>query len=152
MAFSLRARESWFEEAGRATPAQQVQALSFAGVGNARRYTTCAPGASHRGWPDKITGEKDQMEKIYMTIKCGHCSNKAPMEVVAEYNRIEDCEDERGNSPFSLTWEYGPVWRIVRCPACLGVTFLKYIYHSMFDPDEWSMEILHPVNEQKELP
>jgi hypothetical protein len=74
-------------------------------------------------------------------IKCGHCQNEVPMEIVAEYSNVEAHED-RG-----VYWEAGPVYEICKCPACSGVTFRRYFYHDM-DPSDVEYEVLHPKLEK----
>jgi hypothetical protein len=81
--------------------------------------------------------------KEYIQIKCNHCCNKTPMEVVLEYSQVKDYEDERSG----IGWEAGPIWKFVICPACSGLNIIRLGYHSAFDPDEWSLNVIYPIHD-----
>jgi len=90
---------------------------------------------------------KEKIKKRYtMPIKCGHCSNRAPMEIVAIFSKVEEQHDEGSN----ISWEEGPAWEILLCPACLDVSLQKTYYHEGFDPSDWKWEIIYP-KEIKEI-
>ena len=74
-------------------------------------------------------------------IKCAHCQNKAPMEIVAEYSDVEAHTDESEGT----YWEAGPVYEVNKCPACENVTLRRYIYHDGMDPSDVEYEELYPV-------
>lgn len=78
-------------------------------------------------------------------IKCTYCGNLAPMEIVAVFSRVSEVCDER--SKFS--WEEGPVWQLLSCPACLEISLRKVYYHDGFTPEEWKKEILYPTSVNK---
>ncbi len=72
-------------------------------------------------------------------ITCGHCGNKAPMRVVTSYSQVQDYEDERSG----IRWEAGPIWNLLLCPACNGVTLQKIDWHSCYE-DSSDVEQLYP--------
>lgn len=66
---------------------------------------------------------------------CSHCDTKGHLEVVADVSEVESYEDK------GMTWDYGPVYKLLRCPNCKGLTLLNGSYHSgMDDVPEYSQE------------
>ena len=86
-------------------------------------------------------------ENFTSPIKCFHCGNVAPMEVVTSFSQVKEVGDDPSHPP----WEEGPVWQLLNCPACSDITLKKVYYHEMFDPDDLQEEILYPVCENKIL-
>jgi hypothetical protein len=85
----------------------------------------------------------DEKKKRFTTsIKCGHCHNSAPMEIVAEYSGVKDHYDG-GN-----IWEAGPFFEVCKCPACDGITLRRANWHEMMDPSEIEFIILYPSSEK----
>jgi len=62
---------------------------------------------------------------------CFHCRNSGPMEIVAEYSRVEDQYDEGSQ----ISWQEGDVYQLLICPACYGVILLKRFYHDGREPE-----------------
>jgi len=83
------------------------------------------------------------------TMKCGHCNNKAPMEIIATANKIETVIYKEND----LELQEGPVWEVLLCPACLKATLRGGHY---FEPDgeDVGYEILYPRTNESiaELP
>jgi hypothetical protein len=68
------------------------------------------------------------------TIMCGHCGNKARMEVVATYDRIQSYEMDLGMGTMP-PWEAGHIWQLALCPACSGLTLRELDYHTGKEPE-----------------
>lgn len=66
------------------------------------------------------------------------------MEHVAEYSQVKEYSDDTS----SLRWDAGTVFELLICPACEGVTFRRYYYHEMRDPEEWVLDVLYPPPEK----
>jgi len=74
--------------------------------------------------------------------ECGHCGNTAPMEIIGEYSQVRDYDDPRSG----LSWEAGPVYEVLVCPACHGVVFRSYYWHDMaIDFSEVEYKVLYPA-------
>ena len=86
-------------------------------------------------------------DKSTQLVRCSHCSNRAPMEVVATYSQVQDYDDQRGTS-----WEAGNVYELLLCPSCSGVTLQNYYWHSgRMDPSDVEPKILYPSDSKKPL-
>lgn len=79
-------------------------------------------------------------------LTCAHCGNKAPMEVVIEYSRIE----ERNNEEDTFSWREGPFWEVLECPSCGKVIFQQGYWHECL-PEECGPEILYPAGVERIL-
>jgi Domain of unknown function (DUF4145) len=84
-------------------------------------------------------------DKFTGPIICGHCNNKLLMKIVAEYSQIEDYSDDKSG----LEWQAGPVWELRLCPACSGVTFGRYWWHELRDPEDIKWETIFPSVSKK---
>ncbi len=78
--------------------------------------------------------------KFTPPIKCGHCGNKAPMEIVASFSKIQEEYDESLKTSF----DQGPIWELLLCPACSDVILQRTDYHELFI-EELQPEILYPM-------
>lgn len=75
------------------------------------------------------------------TIRCEHCGNSAPMEIVANYSGTRSYADPR----CELSWNAGDVYELLRCPACESVTLRSYYWHDLaMDPSEVEFKTLYP--------
>ena len=73
---------------------------------------------------------------------CTHCGNTAPMEIVAEYSQVRDYDDPRSG----LSWEAGPIYEVLLCPACQGILFRSYYWHdTAMDPADIEYKVLYPT-------
>ncbi len=92
-----------------------------------------------------------QSKKIEFTepMKCGHCSNFAPMIKGATYSTVEPILDEEDDAPH----DEGYIYQILDCPSCHKITLSKDYYHEMFDAFEElpAVEILYPVDDKVPL-
>lgn len=86
------------------------------------------------------------MDKKFTTpLTCGHCGNKTPMRIVAEYSRIKTHEIEN-----AAAWDAGPFWEVIVCPACDRVLFREGHYHSVFhDESVPDYEVLYPIGPEQ---
>lgn len=75
-------------------------------------------------------------------IRCEHCSNAAPLEIVAEYSGVKRYDDyPRSNN----TWESGSVYELLRCPACDEVTLRSYYWGDPpMEPPDITYRTLYP--------
>jgi len=65
-------------------------------------------------------------EKLFSSIiRCGHCGNLAPMEIVASFS---DTRSEDGGSEFP-PYELGDVYELLKCPACRAISFRSYFWN-----------------------
>jgi len=83
---------------------------------------------------------ENKQKRFTPAMKCGHCGNKTPMEIVASFSQIQEKYDES----IKMSWEEGPVWELLLCPACSDVTLQRTEYHEAFVDDLLS-EILYPI-------
>lgn len=80
-------------------------------------------------------------KRFTSALMCNHCGNKAPMAIVSEYSRIRTHEHE--GSP--ITWDEGPFWEILECPACRGILFRQGHWHEyLTDETGPEYEMLYP--------
>jgi hypothetical protein len=83
--------------------------------------------------------------KFTVPIKCGHCQNETPMEIVADYSGVRDYYDDDSDT----SWEAGPVCELCKCPACNGVTLRQYDWHSGYmDGSDIEYQIVYPFSEK----
>lgn len=85
--------------------------------------------------------DKEKEKRFTGLFKCDHCGNTSHMEIVAVFSQVEGCCDESSG----ISWEAGPVWEILLCPACSDVILQKTHYHDGFGPEEWQREMLYPA-------
>ncbi len=78
------------------------------------------------------------------SIRCEHCRNTSPMEVVATHSTIRDHEDSSG----SHSWQAGTVYELLICPACEGVTLRSGFWHDSIDPEDVEAITLYPGTEK----
>jgi uncharacterized protein DUF4145 len=84
-------------------------------------------------------------------IKCGHCHNEAPMEIVAVYSGVEEYSDDRLDNPLGvdMSWEAGRVYELNKCPACDLVTLRSYDWHSgSMDGSDIEYVVLYPSQDK----
>ncbi len=80
-------------------------------------------------------------------LKCLHCKNIAPMEIVAHHSEVksESAEDASGND-----WPYdaGPVFELLKCPACDNISISRFFYHSEIEQEGSDREFIYPSHEK----
>jgi hypothetical protein len=77
------------------------------------------------------------------TLRCGHCGNRAPMQVRARDSRITRHETDPSDTEH-LTWEAGSVFEVLMCPACHGTLLATYEYHEFLTPEGVEYQLLYP--------
>jgi hypothetical protein len=90
---------------------------------------------------------QQKSEKLLSKIlKCGHCGNSAPMEIVVVYNQDITYEDEYER------FERNNTFQILFCPTCHEPT-IRCIYwdRSMRDDTDLEITILYPPNNNQVL-
>ena len=71
-------------------------------------------------------------------LKCEHCNNMAPMEVVARHSQMRVVDERSG-------YEAGRVYELIKCPACAEVTLCRYYWADHMDPSEVQSITLYPT-------
>jgi hypothetical protein len=98
-------------------------------------------------WRSAPIGNFSMSEQKRFTgpIKCGHCQNEAPMEIVAMYSGVQEYSDDRSD----MSWEAGRVYELNKCPACDLITLRAYIWHSgSMDGSDIEYVVLYPSQEK----
>lgn len=72
-------------------------------------------------------------------IRCEHCKNDVTMQIVAEYCKVRDYDAPKSG----LSWEEGPVYQMLECPACEGISFGMFYWHE-YRIELSALKILHP--------
>ena len=75
-------------------------------------------------------------------MKCLHCSNSAPQEIVASYSQVEDMYSDPHRR--QVIGEAGPVFELMTCPACRAISLRRIDYCDWDDPDDWAVSWLFP--------
>jgi hypothetical protein len=88
----------------------------------------------------------DEKQKTTDFLRCGHCGNHAPMDIVAEYYlsmkpTYDDPFDEYYSYPRP---EEGYYYELLLCLACKEVTLWKYFDADYMDGDDIRFETLYP--------
>ncbi|MFY9911044.1 MAG: DUF4145 domain-containing protein [Candidatus Sulfotelmatobacter sp.] len=87
-----------------------------------------------------MSGKKKEFTAV---IKCGHCQNSAPMEVIAKASDVRDYTDDASGE----SWEAGTVYELSQCPACSSVTLRSFGWHSGYmDGSEIEYRTLYPTS------
>jgi uncharacterized protein DUF4145 len=87
----------------------------------------------------------NEMKSFTASIKCGHCQNTAPMEIVAHSSTVREFTDDRSGE----SWEAGKVYELSECPACHNMTLRSYDWHSgHMDGSDIEYKVLYPVGEK----
>jgi hypothetical protein len=89
-------------------------------------------------------------------LQCGHCGNKAPMEILANQSLVETHQADTP-SIFAMEWDMGQVYMVLRCFSCSEPTFYQMSIHTGIDPgnlDRSYDKILYPnePNSPRALP
>lgn len=74
------------------------------------------------------------------------------MEIVSTYSEIRTYDDESQTGPSSSPhwatpqWDEGPVYQLIKCPACNGVMLRYYWSNDWMMPEEIEIKRLYPVS------
>lgn len=77
-------------------------------------------------------------------LQCGHCGNRAPLEVRARDSRVTT--HEAPDMPGVAPWDAGTVYEVLACPACDGVSFARYEYHEVWMEEGVEYRMLYPAD------
>jgi hypothetical protein len=90
--------------------------------------------------------DKQKQKKHFSgVVECGHCHNKAPMEIV--HIQSETRESSDSNDPF--LYNAGDVYELLKCPACEGISLRKYYWNdAIMDGSDVQFELLYPLGEK----
>lgn len=75
-------------------------------------------------------------------LKCMHCGNFAPMDIVADYYLSTKPEDE--DEYYNPQPNQGYKYHLMLCLACKKVTLREYFEHDCQDPEDIEVETLYP--------
>jgi len=87
-------------------------------------------------------------------LRCGHCVNVAPMEIVSKYSEVREETFPQAITPMGVlevAWQHGPVHEMLQCPACKAITLRSYHWddNSLGEPLDY--HILYPAATANEL-
>ena len=86
--------------------------------------------------------------KLSRKLKCLHCGNVAPMEVLECANTVQSFEEEVVGAPdwHAIDWEAGYIYWLLQCFSCSNVTLERQTVHTGIDPEgiEGPFDILYP--------
>src|ERR1700674_1403980 len=89
--------------------------------------------------------KREKQKRFSGSIKCGHCQNRAPMEIVHVQSETREMSDR--DNPFS--YDAGFVYELLKCPACEGIGFRRYWWNDAFmDGSDVEFETLYPSAER----
>lgn len=93
------------------------------------------------GWDDEreSTAVSASEKRFATAIKCEHCNNTAPMEIVAQYSQMASIEEVPG-----YLFDQGNVYGLLVCPACNEITLRSYFWHEVMDDDDVKLKTLYP--------
>jgi len=87
----------------------------------------------------------NEKKSFTASMKCGHCQNVAPMEIVADSSTVREYSDDSSGTD----WEAGSVYQLSKCPACDGMTLRSYDWHSGYmDGSDIEYKVLYPLGEK----
>ncbi len=75
-------------------------------------------------------------------LKCMHCGNFAPMDIVADYYLSTKPEDE--DEYYYPQPDQGYNYELLLCLACKKVTLREYFEHDCLNPEDTNVETLYP--------
>lgn len=82
------------------------------------------------------------------TLRCIHCSNQAPMEIVSTFSKVQT---HLAEELMEGEYEAGDVYELLLCPACNDITLRKYFYHECWVSEHGDEpNVLYPV--KKDIP
>jgi hypothetical protein len=81
---------------------------------------------------------KNKEKDFTPELKCEHCNNTAPMEVVARHSQMRVVDERSG-------YEAGRIYELIKCPACAEVTLWRYYWADHMDPSEVQSFTLYPT-------
>jgi hypothetical protein len=88
----------------------------------------------------------DDKKRFTGSIKCSHCQNEGPMEIIGDYSTVRDYYDPDPGSDTS--WEAGTIWELCKCPACELPILRSYDWHSGYmDGSDIEYRLLYPLSE-----
>ena len=84
-------------------------------------------------------------------LKCKHCGNFAPMDIVADYYSSTKPEHNRSLDDYynpdpdaDSQPEQGYTYELLFCLACKKVTLQEYFDHDFLEPENIKLETLYP--------
>lgn len=91
----------------------------------------------------EASGMATEQKRFSGNLRCEHCGNTSPMEVVADFSGLKSYDDSPRSS---MSWEAGDMYELLRCPACDGVMLRTYYWHSeATEPSEVEYKLLYPT-------
>lgn len=87
------------------------------------------------------------MKKFTAKMKCDHCGNVAPMEILHAYSQTHTEEEVIGDGDDTevLTWDEGWTYRMLVCQGCDGVVLDRIYFNERYSPEgDYPMATLYP--------
>src|SRR5688572_3383901 len=82
-------------------------------------------------------------------VRCGHCANLAPMQIVATYSQVR--EETFGHGLAEVAWQHGPVHELLQCAACKAITLRSYHWDDNALGEPLDYHVLYPTEANNEL-
>lgn len=89
-------------------------------------------------------GEEKEQLVFSEELRCEHCGNRAPMQKVAQYSNTGWAYDEKTG----MQWEEGPIYELLKCPACLEVMLRRYFWTDLMEPQDVEFKLLYPSSDR----
>lgn len=78
-------------------------------------------------------------------VQCKHCSNRAPMPIKVSHSEIVSHEPPLAVARSVAPWDEGPVFELLKCPACGKINLATYYWHDAMDASDADYQIVYPV-------
>src|SRR5438132_893575 len=75
-------------------------------------------------------------------VRCEHCGNRAPMEIVKSYSQVQHNADEITGEP----WEAGYIYDLLECLSCGNIVLRRYFWRDGMDPPDVVFSTLYPAS------
>jgi hypothetical protein len=86
--------------------------------------------------------------KLSRKLKCLHCGNVAPMEILESANTVQSFHHgDEEDFWHRIEWEAGYIYWLLQCYSCSNVTVERQFLHTGTDPEgiEGPFDILYPA-------
>lgn len=85
----------------------------------------------------------EENKELSISAKCGHCSNRAPMEIVAKYSHIFETHEDKSSG---YVWELYNCYELLICPACNKSILRFYEWNDSMESGDESYTVLFPID------
>jgi|SRR5580704_5815731 hypothetical protein len=84
-------------------------------------------------------------KRFSAVLRCGHCGNRAPMEIAAEYDSVEKSGEIESGGRW-VRWRSGQTYYLLSCPSCRQVLLASEPYNTAQGLDA-EIRFLYPVDD-----